>query len=1008
MIKRKALLFLLFISTFQLSGQNTLVKTTDDDLFRTGLELLSHAKYSAAREIFQQYVDLGKNNLMTIEAEYYIAFSAMNLFNSDSETLFENFIAKYPHHSKSALAYYELANFNFNNKKYDKAIEYYEKVEFSRLSADQQSERNFKLGYSYFTKKDFDKAEPLFNDVKRSDQKHSYAASYYAGYIELKNGRYEEAMADLKKAEQNEAYKPLVPVMIANLYYRQGLYDELIEYSEKTLNGGDQNVQGKDEIFLLTADAYFYKKDYAKAAENFRKYKTEYKGRTNPEVAYRQGFSEYKINDYDGAINNLKLAAGTKDSLAQAAAYYLGASYLKKNNKQFALTSFDQASNTSFNPQIKEEAAFNYSKVIFDLQRYHDAIIGLKKFSKEFPNSKHKSEVQDLLSEAYLRTNNYAEALSYIESLNTRSSRINAAYQRVAFHSAVQLFNNGKYQESIKMFEKSADFPVDKDVLVAAHFWKGEAYSVMKDYENAIRNYSLVFQNADDKNEYHLKSRYGIGYAYFNSKQYDKAFSHFRAYVDRLKNAKDRLNYDDALLRLADLNYESKRYEEAIRYYNEAIAGKIKDMDYAYYQRGVVYGIEDKIPEAKASLDAVIRNPQSVYYDDAIFEKARLNSQIGNFEETISGISKIINEKQGSPYVPYALLQRALAYTSTGKNNEAIRDYETILTSYVAHPVAGDAFIGLQDLYEKTGRSEEFKKWINVMENVDPKNSLLVSARFNDAKNLYFAEKYKQSIESFNNYISTYPDNPNVVGARFYLADAYARTEDFDNAVKTYKQVIDSKDPLYFARSIQKIADLQYRRGLYPEAKTYYKLLLANTRNNKDKLSALTGLMDANFISENYDSSIYYAQEIKNTGKIAIDAESRALLISGKSYYAKKEYDKAIDFFINTVNLAKDRSGAEAKYLIAEIQYKQKKHKQSLETLYQLNNDFEYEDWIGKTFLLVADNFIALDEVFQAKATFNSIIENSSHQESVEKAKQKLAELEAKDAKEGKEENSDE
>ena len=1004
MIKRKALLFLLFISTFQLSGQNTLVKSTDDDLYRTGMELLSHAKYSAARETFQQYVDLGKNNLMTVEAEYYIAYSAMNLFNTDAESLFENFITKYPYHSKSALAYYELANFNFNNKKYDKAIEYYEKVELSRLSADQQVERNFRLGYSYFTKKDFEKAEPLFNEVKRSENKHTHAASYYAGYIELKNGKYEEALTDLKKAEESETFKPLVPVMIANLYYRQGLYDELIAYSEKTLSGRD-DLPGKDEIFLLTADAYFYKKDYPKAAENFRKYK----GRANPDISYRLGYSEYKINDYDGAINNLKLAAGTKDSLAQSAAYYLGVSYLKKNNKQFALTAFDQASNTSFSPQIKEEAAFNYSKVIFDLQRYHDAIVELKKFSKEFPNSKHKSEVQDLLSEAYLRTNNYAEALSYIESLNTRSSRINAAYQRVAFHSAVQLFNNGKYPEAIKMFEKSADYPVDKEVLAAAHFWKGEAYSVLKDYDNAIRNYSLVFHTAEDNTEYHLKSRYGIGYAYFNSKQYDKAFPHFRTYVDRLKSAKDKQNYDDALLRLADLNYESKRYEEAIKYYNEAIGGKITDMDYAYYQRGVVYGIQDKIPEAKASLDMVIKNyPQSVYHDDAIFEKARLNSQVGNYEETITGFSKIINEKQVSPYVPYALLQRAAAYTSSGKNNEAIRDYEIILTNYISHPVSEDAFIGLQDLYEKTGRNEEFKKWIDVMEKVDPKNSLLVTARYNDARNLYFAEKYKQSIEAFNNYISTYPDNPNVVEARYYLADAYARTEDFDNAVRTYRMVIDSKDPTYFARSIQRVADLQYRRGLYPEAKTYYKILLANSRNKKDQLSALTGLMDANFISENYDSAIYYAQEIKNLGNVAIDAESRALLISGKSYYAKHDSTKAIDFFINTVNLAKDRSGAEAKYLIAEIQYKQKKHKQSLETLYQLNNDFEYEDWIGKTFLLVADNFIALNEIFQAKATLNSIIENSSHQESVEKAKQKLAELEEKEIKEGKEESSDE
>lgn len=999
MLKRKILLFLFCIITLQLSGQNTLVKSTDDNLFRTGLELINHSKYGAARETFQRYVSLEKGNLQSIEAEYYIALCAMHLFNSDAEVLFENFIDKHPYHSKAVLAYLELGNFNFNNKKYDKAIEYYEKVDLQRLSEDQKLDRNFRLGYSYFSQKEFEKAEPFFNEVKRSENKYTYAGSYYAGYIESKNGNYEAALVDLKKAEQNESYKPLVPVMIANIYYRQGAYDELIAYSEKTLSSNDKTLQGKDDIFLFTADAYYSKKDYAKSAEYFRKFKSENKSRTSPEITYRLAYSEYKVKNYDGAIANFKEIAGAQDSLAQSAAYYLGVSYIQKGNKQFALTAFDQASKASFSSETKEEALFNYGKVNFDLLRYHDAIAAFKSFSKEYPKSKHNAEVQELLSESFLRTSNYSEALSYIESLKVRSLRINTAYQRVSFHSGVQLYNNGKLTEAIQLFEKSSEFPLDKDIYLAANFWKGESFSASKDYTNAIKSYSVVFQNADDNNEYHIKSRYGIGYAYFNTKQYDKALPHFKAYVDKLKNAKDKQFYDDALLRLADLNYQSKRYEEAIRYYNEAVAGKISDLDYAYYQRGVVYGILDKMLDANTNLDMVIKYyPASVYHDDAIFEKAQLNSQQGNNEESIAGFSKLIKEKQGSPYIPYALLKRAIAYTNINKTDESIRDYETILTNYSTHEVASEAFKGLQMAYATAGRTEEFQKWIGVMEKIDPKNSLLVTARFDDAKNLYFAKKYQPAVNAFLNYISSYPESANIVESKFYLADSYAGINDMDNSIKYYKEVVESKAPLYYVRAIIRIADIEFKRSKFEEAKTYYGLLSVNARNKKDKLTALNGLMESNFITKNYDSTIYYANEIKASGNAAIDAESKALLYTGKSYYAQQNFDKATDFFLSTINLAKDRNAAEAQYLIAEIQYNQKKHRQSLETLYQLNNIFsEYDDWIGKTFLLVADNFIALNETFQAKATLKSIIENSTHKESVEKAKIKLTELEGKE-----------
>ena len=54
----------------------------------------------------------------------------------------------------------------------------------------------------------------------------------------------------------------------------------------------------------------------------------------------------------------------------------------------------------------------------------------------------------------------------------------------------------------------------------------------------------------------------------------------------------------------------------------------------------------------------------------------------------------------------------------------------------------------------------------------------------------------------------------------------------------------------------------------------------------------------------------------------------------------------------------------------------------------------DYDEWLGKAFLLIADNYIALNELFQAKATINSVIEYSPVASIVEQAKLKLSDIE--------------
>ena len=63
----------------------------------------------------------------------------------------------------------------------------------------------------------------------------------------------------------------------------------------------------------------------------------------------------------------------------------------------------------------------------------------------------------------------------------------------------------------------------------AAQVLRGEIYSVGQQYPDAIAAYAAAARSARqggvsaEETEFEQKARYGLGYAYYNTKQYDKA-----------------------------------------------------------------------------------------------------------------------------------------------------------------------------------------------------------------------------------------------------------------------------------------------------------------------------------------------------------------------------------------------------------------------------------------------------------------------------------------------------
>jgi TolA-binding protein len=996
--KHISIFLIIFFQLSSLSAQQSLNRRNSDYHYRLGLELVEKKKYNAARKAFETYLRQPGNDLNRADAEYYIAYSALRLYHNDGENLLNDFVENNENHPKARLAYYDLGNFYFQEKNYRKAIRYFEAANPAHLKPDQRAEARFKIGYSYFGFKEFDRALPHFNQVKTGTNPFTHAASYYAGYIEYTKGDYNEALADLERAALNPSYTAVVPYLIVNIYNKQKKYDDLILYGERVLSQGD--LRNREEIMMLVGDAYFHKRNYAKAIEYLSVYVQRTKTRAPADIYYKLGFAQYQNGKNSEAIENFKQVAMNADTVGQFASYYLGILYVKDNNRLFAATAFERAKAANFNEEIKREATFNYGKVSYELGKHAEAIAAFKDYVSRYPSGERVREANDLISESLLRTTNYDLAIEHIESQRNLSERMRQVYQQVTYLKGVELFNSARYPLAVQMFQKSLTMPIDRSIAAQAHLWMGEAYSIGERYEDAINAYAGVFRTVNDQDQNFTRARYGIGYAYYNTRDYEKALPHFREFVNRLeRNNQRNIYYQDALIRLGDSYYATKDYNNAINAFDRAINAQVPEIDYAYYQKGVVQGIVGNLPGARASLNTVLdKFPNSRHRASALFELAQIDFENGNYEAASSGFTRLISQQPQSHFVPYAYLRRALSNYNLKNYSNTIADYKHILNNFISHQVANSALLGLQEVLAIEGQSGQMEPFLASYKKANPDSKDIRSIEFESAKNLYFSQNYDRAITAFTSFIRSYPGGEMENEARYFIGDSYFRKNDPRNALQYFYDVIKDPNAKDRNRAISRIAELEYQLGNYQTAINFYHRLLEVALNRRDESFGWTGLMESYFKIQKYDSVNHFANLIIDRGAISANAENKARLYLGKSAYERKNYDDAARHFANTFNVAKDESGAEAQYLMADILYKRNDYKKSLETLYDLNEKFSfYELWLGRSFLLIADNFIALDEMFQAKATLNSVVERSKIESIREEAAEKLRQVEQKE-----------
>jgi hypothetical protein len=105
----------------------------------------------------------------------------------------------------------EAGNYYFEKGDYTKALEYFEKVSPDDLNNYELTAWKFKKGYAHFVKKQWEKARPLFKEVKNIKQSdYFYPSNYYYALSSFFSHDYNEALAGFHVAKESPQYQSVV------------------------------------------------------------------------------------------------------------------------------------------------------------------------------------------------------------------------------------------------------------------------------------------------------------------------------------------------------------------------------------------------------------------------------------------------------------------------------------------------------------------------------------------------------------------------------------------------------------------------------------------------------------------------------------------------------------------------------------------------------------------------------------------------------------------------------
>ncbi|MAJ50606.1 MAG: hypothetical protein CMB82_03195 [Flammeovirgaceae bacterium] len=971
-------IFFVIIFGFQLHGQSPVQDQDNDPAYLQSINHYESGRYQKATMGFIHYLKVGNTNSFLVGSHFYLAQIELEV-NQNIQPMMQ-FMNHYKIETFYVKALIALGNYHFRLKDYKNAVPYFYRIRPNLLLETLYVNVRFKLAYSLYMEQLHDEALLLFNEVTYYSQEEKYNAHYYAGVIYFNNEDFDNALDQLLLAQKTSALYKLTAPFIAKIYLNQKQYMEVVSYAETHLKKTKGiNLESKIILNRVAAEASFAQFNYLKAIQYYKEVLLLSKSKGDVALFFNLGYSLEQAGKIVAAADQYKIAALSEDALGQHAAFRLGQIYIELNQFNAAINAFQIVLESEFSAQLRDQSYFLIAKSWFQLHNFEETIHILEKRLKVRPNGENGIEAAQLLADAYLYTSNYKEAIDHLEDTELKSFPLKKTYQMVTLKYAQLLFNDQVYDQVKYWLSRSLVNAVDPKYKLMANLLMAECLSAQNKHGLSVDYFNQVIRSEQVSEEQKRRAYYGLGYAQYNMEEYKMAYKTFSLFIN-LNTTKGNIYMNDATLRAADCLFILKQFDEAISMYRKSNVNVAQE--YASYQIANIYYLKNELERAQKMFEHFIGNySNSFLADNATFQLGEILIDLEKFELAIANFNYFVERYDKSVLLPNVYEGRAVAYTNKNQWAEAAKDYYMILDNYLSHPIANEAILGLQNIRNKGFEIDNFDKYMAKLRTLDPNNASLEFISFEQLKNDYFNQDYEPLIEGINAFRNAYPNTLRNYDLYYFMGDAYFELGKWEDGITQFEPIISQQKGAYLGRALAKSAKANMNLNRYDQAINLFLLLSENANSERELDQAQEGLMMAYYANKDTENALEIAQKMSINIALSESKRNFASLYLLRIAMNSREYDKGLLLAASLIESTDYQIAAEAAFIMAQIRYNQDNYTASIEQCIILLGKYGlYEQWTDKTYLLLVNNYMASGELLQAKATINSILDNTDNE----------------------------
>ena len=960
------------------------------DSFARGESLMRAGKYEAAHFEFSRAAARATDQQALSEAEFYAVLCES--YMGDATEALTSYLNNYPASVFADRAMMALAGEYFENRYYGEAANYYFALKPTRLSPEEQIEFDFKLGYCIFMDNEYDAARTHLGRITSGE--YLPHTEYVLGYMAYNEGDMATAEEYFLHLIDHPDYSTIIPIYLLYIEYSKGNYHYVSENVDRLI--ADVSGNRRAEMVRMAAESRFRIGEWISTS----RYMTEYEssgGEMGREELYLRGFSEYMLAEYELAEKYLSRVCGPDDRLTQNASYHLGDCYLRSGDKTKAMQSFAMAAASNFDEEITEDALFNYGKLQFELGGgyFNEAVNVLTRYMEQYPNSERTAEVEEYLVASYFNSRNYDAAYDAIKRMPSPDRNIRAALQKIVYFRAVEAYNRGDMTAAKRLFEDADDLRYNARYTALTSYWMGEVLYRLGDYGGATKKWEQYIKLSPSTERENRMARYNIGYSYFNAGNMSSARKWFDDFL-ALYSEKDSYRAD-ALNRRGDVEAAGRSFWRAIEYYDKAVALRTKEQYYATYQRAMMLGMVDR-PERKVeTLREIIAAGAGDWVDDAMYELGRTHILNQNYSAAATALEEFVKCFPNSPNYLAALSDLGLAYQNTGNDDKALTYYKQVVESSYRGAQSDAAMAGIRSIYVN---KNDVNSYFDYAEQVGIATDLgevqRDSLAFTAARNIYIDGDKNRAAAALTEYVKNYPAGAYVAAALYYGGDCSASLGDNGSAVAKLSQLLRMNANDYSLMGARRLAPLAYRVGEYRTAVEAYDKVSKLSNDNSERQEALEGMIrgaravgDNEFVVSVADDVASRASASPAVIRQAEFAKAVALDSAGRGEVANPIFEKL------SADVS-DAAGAESAYRVIERKYKAGDMVGAEEAVYAFaDKNTPHSYWLGKAFLTLGDIYVSIGDSFQARATYQSIVDGygNSNDGIVDEAQERIKKL---------------